>query len=421
MKASIPIPNRPGVDTLSEDVEFQRDYGGVYEKEYAKFKRFVERPEVLRAEVASDIKSQDELLRTQRRLPAPSPDQFDYRLVHYRGLVNFTKRLRNYVIAKTEPFGEIRKALPTRLDIEPISHCNFRCKMCQVSAWENGRRAENMSLADFKSLIDEQYGLCEVKLQGFGEPLMHKDYMEMIRYLVDRDIWVRTTVNGSLLHIKENYKRIIDAGVGDLNISVDGATREVFEGIRVRSNFDDVSRNLKLLNDYAESKGKKNTMMWVVIQKANRHQVFEFVELAQRLNFKRLSFSVGLSDWGQEKWSRNNRDLATNEFTQDEIDRLRDISDRTNLKIALWDLKAKFSTEGTSTICHWPFTWAFVGSDLRVVPCCMIGNPDVIDLGDARDFSAVWNGPDYKSFRRAHLEGNIPGYCTNCYKSTNAK
>jgi len=60
--------------------------------------------------------------------------------------------------------------LPVRIDVENVSRCNFHCTMCQVSDWPHQQRAADMSVDDFKTLLDEQYGVVEIKLQGMGEP-----------------------------------------------------------------------------------------------------------------------------------------------------------------------------------------------------------------------------------------------------------
>lgn len=55
---------------------------------------------------------------------------------------------------------------------------------------------------------------------------------------------------------------------------------------------------------------------------------------------------------------------------------------------------------------------------MKVVPCCMIANPDVLEIGDAKaGFGDVWKGADYAAFRRAHLSGNIPAACQICYRA----
>lgn len=396
--------------------EFEQQYGAIFQTKRQEIENYLRNPEQLQEE----IRRENESLARHRslvNLPAPSPDKFAYRSTILRGLFNHEKRLQNYIVSQAEGVSIIRRSLPVRMDIEPISQCNFRCVMCQVSGWKGGKRAENMTLDRFKGLVDAQYGLTEVKLQGFGEPLMHKEYIEMIEYLVSLDIWVRTTVNGSLLHIRDNYKRLVDSGLGDCNVSFDGATKDVFEGIRRRSNFELVKENLKKFNDYAEKRGRSLTMMWVVLQKSNRDQIFKFVELAKQLNFKRLTFSSGLSDWGQEEWSSNNKALQVQTLKESEIDRLLKISDSSDLKISFWDLRAKYIKTDKKNLCVWPFQWAFVGSDMRMSPCCMIGNPDVIYTGDASNVSKSWNGTEMMEFRRKHIDGNIPKVCLGCYKN----
>ena len=74
----------------------------------------------------------------------------------------------------------------------------------------------------------------------------------MVKYLVEQNLWVRTNANGSLLHIRDNYKKVIDAGIGEIQCSFDGATKEVFESIRKKSNYNKVVENLTKLNSYCE-------------------------------------------------------------------------------------------------------------------------------------------------------------------------
>ena len=63
-----------------------------------------------------------------------------------------------------------------------------------------------------------------------------------------------------------------------------------------------------------------------------------------------------------------------------------------------------------------PFERAYVSSDLRIVPCCMIGNPEIADLGDATSFIEHWQGESFLAFRQAHIEGRIPRPCQGCYE-----
>jgi len=310
--------------------------------------------------------------------------------------------------------------LPIKLDIENVSRCNFRCIMCSVSGWHKGKRAEDMPLEAFERLIDGQVGLLEIKLQGLGEPTLQRDpYFDMIRYARARHIWVRTTTNASLLHLKDNYRRLVDADPNEIQISIDGATKDVFEGIRRGSVFERVVENCRLLNAYCRERGVVRTKMWTVVQRANFHQLAELVNLAARLGFKHQVFSLELVDWGLAEWRAANHAVSVeDELDPDALLALVGLGMEQGVQVRFWNTTDKYSR---GSPCPWPFERAYVSSDLRVVPCCTIGNPDVCQIGPALDpgdphaFGERWQGPDFVAFRTAHLEGRIPEVCKACY------
>lgn len=356
------------------------------------------------------------------RLPMPYPDPVAARLNRWRALASSPRRLLNYIRSLRAKRSPSVHYLPTRLDIENVSRCNFHCVMCQVSDWPGLKRAEDMSLEDFKRLIDSQYGLLEIKLQGMGEPLLGREtYFEMIRYARSKHIWVRTTTNASLLHFKDNYKTLIDTGVNEVQISFDGATKETFEKIRRGSTFELVVNNCKLVNDYCNQRRLLRTRMWVVVQQSNVHEFLQFVDLAHTMGFKRLTYSLNLTDFGQEKWHRTNGAMTVEESVTPELAReAMERGHRLGVEVTFWHIFSKYGTERSEALCPWPFERAYVSSDLRIVPCCMIANPEVVDLGDARDFTTAWNDRKMRAFRRLHLTGSIPKVCQSCYRQREA-
>ena len=288
-----------------------------------------------------------------------------------------------------------------------------------VSEWPKGQRANDMSVEDFKRLIDEQVGLVEIKLQGMGEPTMAGDALfEMIAYARRRHIWVRTTTNASLLHLRDNYRKIVDSGVNELQVSIDGADAETFQAIRPGSVFKRVVENCRLLNAYSAQQGVVCAKMWTVIQRRNVHQLHALVDLAADLGFKSQAFSLDLTDWGQERW----RDLTTREYAVEDIDRslgweLFETGRRQGVKVAFWKIGAKFDAADRNNLCTWPFERAYVSSDSRVTPCCMIANPDALDMGRIDNgFTSVWRSEAYRKFRDDHLNGRPPSVCRNCFK-----
>lgn len=354
---------------------------------------------------------------TLKSLPQPSPDMRAYKRNMWMGFLKHPRRFVNFVKYRLSDRHSNLSYLPIKLDVENVSRCNFHCTMCQVSDWPNNKRAEDMEFEDFKKLIDKQYGLIEIKIAGYGEPLLGEDkYFDMIAYARSKNIWVRAITNASLLHLKDNYKKLIDSGVNEVQISIDGTTKDVFEKIRRGSKFERVKANCKLINDYCESKGLLKTRMWTVLQRDNIHQVYDFPPLAKELNFKRLSLSLELTDWGKESWKDKIKDITVvQQVDQAMVNQLLALADGLNIEVTFWRAVSKFSYKSSKQVCPWPFERAFVSSDMRIVPCCMIATPEVADFGDANDFDHIWHSDTYKRFRESHLQGRIPEYCKNCY------
>jgi len=359
-----------------------------------------------------------------RALPAPEPAAglAAYRQERDLALARSEACQENYrrYLAAGRRSAEIDYA-PIKLDIENVSRCNFRCTMCVVGDWPRGKRAQDMTLDSFKQLIDAQPGLLEIKLQGIGEPTLQRDdFFAMIRYARERHIWVRTTTNASLLHLNDNARKLIDSGVNEVQVSIDGATAEVYEAIRRGGVFARVVANVKALNAYQRAQGVERTKMWTVVQQANRHQLADLVDLAAELGFTNQVFSLELSDWGIGTWhERNHAASAERSLEPEALEALVARGERLGVRVRFWNVTEKYRLGSPETICPWPFERAYVASDLRVVPCCFIGNPDVAqiddDLGDASEFMTVWRGEAFRAFRQAHLDGRLPGYCAGCY------
>lgn len=356
--------------------------------------------------------------RQTRSLPTPRADQELWDATLKAGFAAFPERAENHRKFQAASRGEHLDYLPIRLDIENVSRCNFRCTMCQVSDWPKQQRAGDMSFDDFTALLEAQYGLIEIKLQGMGEPLLAADiYFRMIEYARRRHIWVRSTVNGSLLHLKDNYKRLIDSDICEIQVSIDGATRETYETIRRGGKFAAVTRNCGLLNAYARKAARMRTRMWAVVQKENYGELELFPPLAAELGFERLTFALDLNDWGQDSWRERNDPVDVHrDFGTARAEEIVEIGRRHGVETTFWFIDEKYDTAEHGKLCPWPFERAYVSSDMRVVPCCMIANPEITDLGDAREFTAAWNGEAMGEFRRAHLEGRIPDVCRSCYK-----
>ena len=101
----------------------------------------------------------------------------------------------------------------------------------------------------FARIIDEcvANGCKEVHLHNFGEPLLDRRLEDKIRYAKRRGLKkVKILSNGSLL-TESRCHSLIEAGLDEIKISIDGVTKEEFEQIRVPLKFDRVMQNIKYL------------------------------------------------------------------------------------------------------------------------------------------------------------------------------
>lgn len=364
-------------------------------------------------------------LHNQLPTPEPMPSRQAYESEREVRLERFPMCRDNYQRFQMASRGDsLLEYMPVKLDIENVSRCNFRCVMCQVSEWEGGKRAADMTFEHFASLIDENYGLVEIKLQGMGEPTLGKDaYIAMIRYARDQSIWVRTVTNASLLHREGFVEEFVSSGVNEIQVSVDGASKSVYEDIRVRGKFDRMVRNVRALNQECERQKRQITKMWTVVQPSNSVELEDMVRLSSDLGFTSLVFSLDVIGWGLPNWEQRNASLsAAGDFSVERGMRLVSLGESLGVKVAFWQTTEKFSTESPDRLCPWPFERSYVSSDLRIVPCCMIGDPDTLEIGKlvsdhtSSGFSEIWNGQQYQEFRLAHATGEIPQACQACYE-----
>lgn len=350
-------------------------------------------------------------------IPKPRANQMEYRRIMERGFERFPERKKNFENFLSSRYLEVVDVVPIKMDYEVASRCNFRCKMCLMSILSE-KRAPNMLYEDFESSIKEQYGLIEVKLQGLGEPLLNPDFFKMVELAVSRDIWVRTTTNASLLHVNDNYKKLIDYKIGEIAVSIDGASKSTFEEIRTGSNFEQVVANATMLNEYAKSKGEQwRTSCWMCVQKDNYNEIESILELAERMKFTRFTYSIAIGDWGGEMEEQNSTNSVSELFTNEVVEHLVEKGRELGIEVTFWDDTDKYVyNDSRDRICDWLFSRAFISADMKIVPCCELAYAGTCCLGDARGFSDAWNNEHYRNLRKAHLVGEIPQMCRGCYK-----
>ncbi len=113
-----------------------------------------------------------------------------------------------------------RSAYPEEIQIEVTNACNLQCAMCPHTHGTIPQR--DFPLPMFENLVRTNPAPKRLVLTGWGEPLLHPDFFEMIALANQHwpDTAVRFTTNGILLD-EERRKRIKELHVGAVTVSVD--------------------------------------------------------------------------------------------------------------------------------------------------------------------------------------------------------
>lgn len=99
------------------------------------------------------------------------------------------------------------KIVPIHLQLIPTNDCNLKCSFCSC---KDSDRKKFLTLEQMTSIIDEasKRGTKAITITGGGEPLMHQQINEMIRYSNKKGIQVGLTTNGVLLNKLEKHSNI---------------------------------------------------------------------------------------------------------------------------------------------------------------------------------------------------------------------
>lgn len=138
--------------------------------------------------------------------------------------------------------------LPRKIYIEPTSMCNLGCSICFRHNWIDENMG-HMSLETYKKIIESLEKLNSVEeifFGGMGEPLYHPMIIEMIG-LIPENIKITLLTNGTLL-TEKMVQNLVDAGLNELWISMDGFDEENYESIQIGSRFHLILDNIKLFN-----------------------------------------------------------------------------------------------------------------------------------------------------------------------------
>jgi uncharacterized Fe-S cluster-containing radical SAM superfamily protein len=124
---------------------------------------------------------------------------------------------------------------PICLTWEVTYGCNLACAHCLSSSGKRDPR--ELSTEECRSLIDELARMRVFYVNvGGGEPLVRRDFLDLVDHAVERKVGVKFSTNGALI-TEEAAARIAATDYLDVQISIDGATPETNDPVRGRGSY----------------------------------------------------------------------------------------------------------------------------------------------------------------------------------------
>lgn len=185
---------------------------------------------------------------------------------------------------------------PICLTWELTYACNLACVHCLSSS---GRRdPRELTTAEAKAVLNDLRDLQVFYINiGGGEPMIRRDFFEIVDHAIDNGIGVKFSTNGAFIDA-EAARRLAAMDYLDIQISLDGIDPEVNDAVRGEGSHATAVRAMEHLNDA----GFENFKISVVVTRHNVDQLDEFKALADRFGATLRITRLRPSGRGVDSW-----------------------------------------------------------------------------------------------------------------------
>ena len=303
-------------------------------------------------------------------------------------LHDLKKRVRKHVTVQKLRLGRA-SPFPTLIDFEVTNQCNLDCIMCPRDSMN--RPKGFMDFDFFRQVVDQipPHRIEKSWFHLYGEPLLHPRLPEMMHYAGRRArIGELGLSTNCVLLDTEKSRALLESPLDTIVLSIDGATRETYEKIRRKGDFNAVLENAARFLEMREEKGLNRPAAWlqIVEMEENLAEIERFREYWKPL--------LGSGD---------------RVFVKDYTTFGGQVADRADYYRRM---------PRTRLPCSFLWNYFVIYWDGRVTPCCFDVNGDLC-IGDLRDstIQEIWSSPRLAAFRRVHLRGaysEMP-LCEKCW------
>ncbi len=302
---------------------------------------------------------------------------------------------------------------PSYIEVETTTACDMKCTMCENTHWKE--KAEHMSLKKFTEVLDQFPKLKWIGVAGIGQSFLNIDFMEIIQLCKARDIYVEGFDNFMYLDY-DRSKLMVDWGIDKIYCSLDAATKETYEKVRINSDWEKTMQNLK---DFDRAKKEKNSYwpeLWFhfIVSKYNIHELKSYLDMIDELDIdvKQVQFTRCLHNFKEiEDQFVEISDQLKNEIIAYGRDK--------GIKVS-WNVNAQENKAKMSNCSLWTMPFIFV--DGTVVNCCSQNEQNdrpfqrENSLGNIFEtpMREIWYGENYKKMLEGISSHNPVKCCERC-------
>lgn len=183
--------------------------------------------------------------------------------------------------------------------------CNLRCNYCMpAQGIDFAKRSEVFTieeLCQLSSIMVDQ-GIDKIRLTG-GEPFVRKDIMGLFRHLTTLEGLKEISVTTNATLIGPYIDELAALGIKDVNLSMDAVTKETFERITRRNQFDIVYENMLRLIE----QNFKLRINCIVLEGQNEQEILPLLELTKYHNvsvrfLEEMPFNGGVKSFHKIRW-----------------------------------------------------------------------------------------------------------------------
>lgn len=162
----------------------------------------------------------------------------------------------------TPPLLDAQGRTMTYLRLSVTDRCNFRCTYCSPASW--GGKKDLLSPGEFERIVSvfARMGIRRVRLTG-GEPLIRPDIVEVAGRIAAVPGVERVAITTNASHLERLALPLREAGVSQLNISLDTLSEATFRSISKQGDFASILKGI----DAAAGAGYASLKLNVVVMR----------------------------------------------------------------------------------------------------------------------------------------------------------